>query len=118
MSTQFAWLIEAPGARYLGARHLGRYEFFWTEDHAKALRFHDETQADLTMMTVRDLKPDLFAFAALLGDAKAVEHGWIVSVAETVAPSERLNAKPLPSLAIPAGFEPATLCLEGRCSIR
>ncbi len=84
MSTQFAWVIEAPGMRYLGVRHLGRYEFFWTEDHAKALRFHDETQADLTMMTVRDLKPDLFAFAALLGDAKAAEHGWAETVKKGV----------------------------------
>lgn len=80
MSTRFSWLIEAPGARYLGVRHVGRYEFYWTEDHAKALRLGDETQADLTMMAVRDLKPDLFAFTALLGDAKAVEHGWMEAV--------------------------------------
>ena len=29
-----------------------------------------------------------------------------------------LNAKDLLLLAIPAGLEPATLCLEGRCSIQ
>ena len=42
----------------------------------------------------------------------------IVSLAETRAPILSVHAKSLIILAIPAGFEPATLCLEGRCSIQ
>ena len=42
----------------------------------------------------------------------------IVSLVETWAPILAVHAKSLIILAIPAGFEPATLCLEGRCSIQ
>lgn len=42
----------------------------------------------------------------------------IVSLVETWAPILAMHAKSLIILAIPAGFEPATLCLEGRCSIQ
>jgi len=77
--TDFAWLIEAPGQRYLATRHLGRDEFHWTQDAAKATRFCSEAQADGVMMAVRELAPDLFAFAANLGDAKPTEHGWLTA---------------------------------------
>ncbi len=73
----FAWLIEAPGQNYLGARKLSKYEFYWTKDHLKALRFYNQEQADLTMMAVRESEPELFAFAVNLGDATPVEHAWV-----------------------------------------
>lgn len=77
-STDFAWLIEAPGQHYLAARKLGSSRnFYWTRDHANAIRFASAEQADLTMMAIRDLAPDLFGFAATLGDARPVEHGWM-----------------------------------------
>lgn len=75
--TDFRWLIEAPGQRYLAARKLGNHEFHWTQDHDKAIAFRDEAQADMTMMAIRDLAPALFDFERTLGNAKAVEHGWM-----------------------------------------
>jgi hypothetical protein len=74
--TAFAWVIEMHSASYLGVRKLGCYEFFWTTDHRKALRFKDEEQADLLMMAVRELRPDLFP-ACLAEPAKPVLHGWL-----------------------------------------
>ena len=74
---EYAWLIEAPGQNYLAARKLAGYEFHWTVDHNKALRFFSKEQADLVMMAVRQLAPSLFAFAVNLGDARPVEHAWI-----------------------------------------
>lgn len=75
----FAWLIEAPGQRYLAARHLGCYEFYWTDEHAKAIRFINQEQADQTMMAIRHLAPDLFGFEKTLCNAQPVEHGWMGS---------------------------------------
>ena len=75
--TDFRWLIEAPGQRYLAARKLGNHEFYWTQDHNKAIAFRDEAQADMTMMTIRDLAPALFDFERTLGSAAAIEHGWM-----------------------------------------
>jgi hypothetical protein len=74
--TDFRWLIEAPGLRYLAARKVGNYEFHWTQDHNEALAFRDEAQADMTMMAIRQLAPQLFGFEVTIGNAKAVEHGW------------------------------------------
>lgn len=74
----FAWLIEAPGQHYLAARAVAGNEFFWTQDHDAALRFFSEEQADLAMMAIRQLDPELFVFAKTLGEAKPVEHAWIV----------------------------------------
>jgi hypothetical protein len=71
-----AWLIEAPGLKYLATRFLGKYEFHWTADRNAALKFYTEQQADMTMMAVRESEPHLFAFAALLGDAKPVAE-WL-----------------------------------------
>lgn len=73
----FRWLIEAPGQRYLAPRHVGGYDFHWTQDHNEALAFRDEGQADGTMMAIRQLAPALFDFERTLGNAKAVEHGWL-----------------------------------------
>lgn len=78
--TAFCWLIEAPGSNYLGARHLGCHQFYWTTDHNKAIRFMSEEQATATMMAVREICPPLFDFARNLGDAWAREHGWLSDV--------------------------------------
>lgn len=76
--SDFRWLIEAPGQRYLAVRKLGcSHDFHWTGNHDEALCFKSEQQADLTMMAIRELAPDLFGFARTLGDARAVEHAWI-----------------------------------------
>lgn len=82
--TDFAWLIEAPGVFYLGARTLGRHEFYWTQDNNKALRFFNSEQADQCMMAVRELNPDLFAFARNLHDPRPVEHGWLEQTTKPV----------------------------------
>ncbi len=75
--SEFRWLIEAPGLRYLAARQITTsHNFYWTQDHDKALYFMSEAQADAVMMAVRQIAPELFGFALTLGDAKAVEHEW------------------------------------------
>lgn len=82
----FRWLIEAPGQRYLAVQRLNMSDNFeWTTDHNKALAFRSEEQADALMMAVRQMdrqmnsfgNEKLFAFETTLGNAKAVEHGWI-----------------------------------------
>lgn len=77
--TDFRWLIEAPGQRYLAAHKVGSYEFHWTQDHNAALAFRSEDQADMTMMAIRQLAQSLFDFERTLGSAKAIEHGWMDS---------------------------------------
>lgn len=79
----FRWLIEAPGPRYLATRRFSTFaELTWTADHDKALCFKNHEQADALMLSVRDLKPDLFGFEKTLGNARAVEHGWMDGVAD------------------------------------
>ena len=84
----FRWLIEAPGQRYLAIQRLNMSDNFeWTSDHNKALAFRSKEQADALMMAVRQVsrdfgRPDtmfgaLFAFETTLGNATAVEHGWM-----------------------------------------
>jgi hypothetical protein len=77
--TDFAWLIEAPGARYLAVRQLSsnKPDFTWTMDANKALRFWSKEQADLTAGGVRALQPDLWGFALTLGEAWPREHGFV-----------------------------------------
>lgn len=81
--SDFRWLIEAPGARYLAVQRLKMSDNFeWTADHNRALAFRSEEQADALLMAVRQLdiqyqKGGLFAFERTLGNAKAVEHGWL-----------------------------------------
>jgi len=76
--TEFSWLVEAPGPRYLGTREISHQtSFYWTADAAKAVRFFSREQADGVMTAVRELNPDLFAFARNLGEAWPREHGWI-----------------------------------------
>ena len=76
MSTEFSWLIESSGPFYLGARHLGVHEFYWTKDANAAIRFRDFDAADGVMMAIRDLKRSLFDFPTPL-DARPVQHGFI-----------------------------------------
>lgn len=74
----FGWLIEAPGARYLGTQEIGHDpRFFWTVDDAKALRFASKDAADGAMMAIRALAPELWAFAVNLGEARPTEHAWL-----------------------------------------
>lgn len=76
----FAWLIEAPGPRYLAVRKgLGDYrgEFYWTDKPNDALRFFNKAQADFTGTAIRRLLPDLWAFAGTLGEAWPREHKWV-----------------------------------------
>lgn len=83
MSTQFAWLIEAPGPRYLRVHKLStEHEFHWSTDASsdKTLRFVSQLQADFAMMAIRKLVPELFVFEKTIGNAKAVEHGWTETV--------------------------------------
>ena len=78
---EFAWLIEAPGQRYLAVQCLRMSNSFeWSQDHNKAIRFYSKEQADATMMAVRQLAPDFFGFEKTIGDARPVEHGWINSL--------------------------------------
>lgn len=78
MGDQFAWLIEAPGQHYLATRVLGKQsEFHWTRDANKAVRFCSEKQAEGVQYAVHKLQPELFAFAAVLTDARPVEHGFL-----------------------------------------
>lgn len=77
-SNSYAWLIEAPGQFYLRASKVGSLaSFSWTNDHNAALRFYSEEQADMVMMAIRSLQPELFAFGKVLRDPKPVEHGWM-----------------------------------------
>lgn len=81
--SDFRWLIEAPGTRYLSVQRLTHSNNFkWSTDHNEALAFRSEEQADALMMAVRQVdrdccKGELFAFEASLGNAKPVEHGWV-----------------------------------------
>jgi hypothetical protein len=87
--SDFRWLIEAPGQRYLAVQRLSQSDNFeWTTDHNKALAFRSQDQADALMMAVRQMERELhklrgstfdhslFGFEATLGNAKAVEHAW------------------------------------------
>lgn len=77
---RWAWLIEAPGQRYLAVRKLsGLHDFTWTQDHNKALQFKSEEQADLMMYALRDMNRALFGFDVTLGPARAIEHAWMVN---------------------------------------
>ncbi|MBA2525934.1 MAG: hypothetical protein H0V18_09160 [Pyrinomonadaceae bacterium] len=86
----FRWLIEAPGQKYLAVQRLKMSDNFeWTADHNKALALRSQEQADALMMAVRQIDRELherrastgtfslFSFETALGNAKAVEHGWM-----------------------------------------
>jgi hypothetical protein len=91
--SDFRWLIEAPGPKYLAVQRLTLSDNFeWTADASMALAFRSQEQADALMMAVRQIDRELeglrnqyrtltwgklFAFEPTLGNAKAVEHGWV-----------------------------------------
>ena len=75
-NTQPWWVIEMQGPAYMAARRLGGYEFYWTDDIHSAIRFFDRDTADLVMMTIRQLRGDLFP-ACLTRVPCAVEHSWM-----------------------------------------
>lgn len=83
LKSDFRWLIEAPGPRYLSVQRLNLSDNFkWTEDHDKAIRFMSKEQADAVMMAVRQIDRQymgehLFNFETTLGNARPVEHGWL-----------------------------------------
>ena len=70
------WLIEMQGPSYLTARYGGGYNFMWTDDPNEAIRFIDKNQADLVMMSVRQLRPELFP-NCLTRPIQPTEHAWI-----------------------------------------
>jgi hypothetical protein len=90
----FRWLIEAPGIKYLAVQRLtSSAAFEWTADHNKALAFRSEAQADDMLAALRQMDRlhdsyenngklswgKLFAFEPTLGNAKAVEHGFMAT---------------------------------------
>jgi hypothetical protein len=90
--SKFHWVIEAPGHYYLAVQRLSQSDNFeWTADHSKALKFCSSEQADALMMAVRQMDRELesrksngqlswgrlFSFEPSLGNAKAIEHGWM-----------------------------------------
>jgi hypothetical protein len=80
--SDFRWLIEAPGPKYLGVRNLRSFsDFIWTPYHNAALQFRTEEQAEGLRKALRTNatvhKTGLFDFEGTLGPAKAVEHGWM-----------------------------------------
>ncbi len=90
--SDFRWLIEAPGQKYLAVQRLtSSRNFEWTTDHNKALAFRSKEQADDLMEALRQIDREfdsyqnggklswgkLFAFEPTVGNARAVEHGWM-----------------------------------------
>jgi hypothetical protein len=90
--SDFRWLIEAPGPRYLAVQRLtSSANFKWTQDHDKALAFRSQEQAEHLMDALRQMDRafdsqenggklswgKIFAFEPTMGNARAVEHGWI-----------------------------------------
>ena len=74
----FVWLIEAPGQYYLATRRIAHSsEFVWLKDPHRAVRFMTREQADEVHYALKDLHPELFAYARVLGDARSTEHGFI-----------------------------------------
>lgn len=69
------WVIEMQGPSYMATRRLGGYEFYWTDNIHDAIRFFYREQADLVMMTIRQLRGDLFP-SCLTRVPCAVEHSW------------------------------------------
>jgi hypothetical protein len=104
--TDFRWLIEAPGPRYLAVQRLSLSDNFeWTTDHNRALAFRTQEQADALMMAVRQMdremrgfgKEHLFSFETTLGNAKAVEHVSTGHLKEDDGNGYRILGQVLPS---------------------
>jgi hypothetical protein len=77
---EFAWLIEAPGQRYLAVQNLSSHSnFIWSRDHNVAIRFDTKDQATSVLEALRTSvqNGELFSFERTLGPAQAIEHGWM-----------------------------------------
>lgn len=76
--TEFRWLIEAPGPRWLAVRELtSMFDFIWSSNHDAALAFRSQEQANGAMQAIRSIKRELFGFEDTLGPARAIEHGYL-----------------------------------------
>ena len=77
MPHDYKWVIVAPGTRYLTVTRVGGESFHCITEHLSAILFESGDVADAVMMAIRYLEPNLFAFEDTLGNARAVEHGWL-----------------------------------------
>ena len=79
-TTEYAWLIEArwQPPSYIGIRKVGRNEFYWTPDHAKALRFARKIDAEALLDLMGDIDyPSHRALVTGPGPMPiSVEHAW------------------------------------------
>ena len=71
--SDFRWLIEAPGPRYLAVQRLRMSDSFeWTTDHDKALAFRSQDQADALRVEIEAVGADPAKFLAFF-KIKALE---------------------------------------------
>lgn len=87
---EFAWLIEAPGQRYLAVQNLSSHSnFIWSQDHNEAIRFYTKEQATGVIEALRTFdriyQSGMFTFQDTLGPAQAVEHGWMGGPSDAAA---------------------------------
>jgi hypothetical protein len=87
--SDMAWMIEAPGTKYLGTHKTFAHEFYWTNSANSGIRFHSQEQADGVMMALRLLVPELFGFELTLDVARPTQHSWFTN--EDVAQALFLN---------------------------
>ena len=76
---QYAWLIEArwQPPHYLGIWKLGRTEFFWTDDHNRALRFARKKDAEALLGLLYEMSYPFHTLVRYPGPAPVVvEHAW------------------------------------------
>jgi hypothetical protein len=72
-----AWLIEAPGPRYLAMKQRdGEAVFEWTPNFERSLVFSSGAHASDMISALRQMSPQLFGFERTLGSARAVENTW------------------------------------------
>lgn len=67
-----SYIIKLHNRAFLGVRRLGCYEFYWEMKPSHALQFLSKNDADLVMMTVRSMRPEMFP-TCLPEDAHVVE---------------------------------------------
>lgn len=67
-----SYIVKLHGRAFLAVRNLGKYEFYWDMRPSHGLQFVSKNAADLTMMTVRSMRPELFP-TCLPEDARVVE---------------------------------------------
>lgn len=101
----FGWLIEMQGPAYLAAKTCGGHEFCWTADPLKGIRFCSYDQANMVMMAVRQLVPELFP-SCVTQPPKPVEHGWLDSLP--------VGSDDLGQCTVPGCFNKATTLYNGQ----